>query len=201
VNRLPPFVVKICGITQREDAVAAVDAGAHALGFNFYPKSPRYVEPETAAMLGEDLSVLKVGIFVNEMPETVADIAERAALDIVQLHGHEDPADFATMRVWKALRVTEGWSPDVLDALGAEAFVLDGPAPGTGQGFDWNLARGLRHRILLAGGLGPDNVAEAVRMVRPFGVDACSKLERAPGLKDHERMRRFIENAVEAAGL
>ncbi len=200
--RRPPFVVKICGITIREDAVAAAEAGANALGFNFYPRSPRYIkEPETAAALGEDLDVLKVGIFVNELPEVVADIAERAALDIVQLHGHEDPAEFAAFRVWKAFRVTAGWSPEVLDSSGAEAFVLDGPAPGTGESFDWTLARNLPHRVILAGGLGPENVAEAVKLVRPWGVDACSRLESAPGIKDHERIRQFVANAVVAAAL
>lgn len=193
--------VKICGITRREDAMAAVEAGAHAIGFNFCPASPRYIDPDAASALGEDLHVLKVGVFMNELPEIVADIVERAALDIVQLHGHEDPADFGSLRVWKAFPVSEGWSPDVLDGSGAEAFLLDGPAPGSGTAFDWNLASGLRHRIMIAGGLGPDNVAEAVRLVQPWGVDACSKLESAPGIKNHERMRQFVRNAVAAASL
>ncbi len=197
--RHPRFVIKVCGITTREDAEASVAAGANALGFNFYPKSPRFIDPETAAALGEDLPVLKVGVFVNEPPESVADIAARAALDVIQLHGHEDPADFATFRVWKAYRVTRDFDPELLDIAAAEAYLLDGPAPGTGEAFDWNLARNIPHRILLAGGLDPDNVAEAVRLVRPWGVDACSKLERAPGLKDHEKLRQFVHNATKAA--
>jgi phosphoribosylanthranilate isomerase len=198
--RRPDFVVKICGITTRADAVAAAEAGANALGFNFYAHSPRFLpEPEFAAELGEDLPVLKVGVFVNALPEAVADIAERAALDIVQLHGHEDPADYATFRVWKAFRVTRDWDPAVLDAACAEAAVLDGPAPGTGEAFDWMQARGLPHRIILAGGLGPDNVGDAVRLIRPWGVDACSRLERAPGLKDHDKIRQFVQNALKAA--
>ncbi|MBC7925583.1 MAG: phosphoribosylanthranilate isomerase [Bryobacteraceae bacterium] len=193
------MMVKICGITTREDAVAAVAAGAHALGFNFCESSPRFLDPDAAAVIGEDLRVLKVGVFVNAAPEVVADIAERAALDIVQLHGSEDPVEFATMRVWKAFRVTENWNPETLDSYGAEAFLLDGPAPGTGQSFDWTQARGLRQRIVLAGGLGPDNVAIAVRMVQPWGVDACSALEKSLGIKDHERVRQFVHNAVQAA--
>ncbi|MDZ4797890.1 MAG: phosphoribosylanthranilate isomerase [Bryobacteraceae bacterium] len=202
MTRRPDFIVKICGITNREDAVAAAEAGANALGFNFYPQSPRYLpEPETAAALAEDLDVLRVGIFVNSPPEEVADIVERAALDIVQLHGHEDPADFATLRVWKAFRVHPGWDPEILCSSGAEAYLLDGPAPGTGATFDWTLARNLPQRIILAGGLSPENVGEAVKLIRPWGVDACSRLERAPGIKDHERIRQFVANAVVAAAL
>lgn len=200
VPRHPDFLIKVCGITTREDALVSAEAGANALGFNFYSKSPRYLaEPEAAAAFAEDLPVLKVGIFVNEQPENVADIAERAALDIIQLHGYEDPADYATFRVWKAFRVSRGWDPAVLDSACAEACLLDGPAPGTGEAFDWAEARNLPHRIILAGGLGPDNVAEAVRFVRPWGVDACSKLERAPGLKDHDKVRQFVQNARKAA--
>lgn len=193
------MMVKICGITRREDAVAAAEAGAHALGFNFYKRSPRYIEPELAAELGEGLPVIRVGVFVNEYPEAVMDAAERAALDVVQLHGNEDPAEYAMMRVWKAFRVDATFDPEMLDRAAAEAYVLDGPAPGTGTGFDWTLARGLRHKIILAGGLSSDNVADAIRTVRPWGVDACSRLESAAGIKDHERMRQFIQNAVAAA--
>lgn len=194
------MMVKICGITKREDAEAAANAGAHALGFNFYSRSPRCIKPEAAAEIGERLDVLRVGVFVNEYPETVVDIVERAALDIVQLHGTEDPTDYALLRVWKAFCVTDSFSPDILAASGAEAFVLDGPAPGTGTAFDWTTVEGLSgYRIILAGGLGPDNVAEAIRQVRPWGVDACSRLEKSPGIKDHERMRQFIRNAVAAS--
>jgi phosphoribosylanthranilate isomerase len=203
VARRPDFVVKICGITTREDAVASAEAGANALGFNFYPRSPRFLaDPELAVALAEDLAVLKVGIFVNQLPEIVADIAERAGLDIIQLHGYEDPADFASFRVWKAFRITPDQDPGALeaalDAACAEACVLDGPAPGTGEAFDWCRARNLPHRIVLAGGLTPDNVADAIRLVRPWGVDACSRLERAPGIKDHEKVKLFVQNARKA---
>jgi phosphoribosylanthranilate isomerase len=184
------MMVKICGITNREDALAAVDAGATALGFNFYPLSPRYITPEAAAEIANDLPVMKVGVFVdNLMPTT---------MDIVQLHGSETPGDIPHgARVWKAFRVTPDWDAAVMSTYAeVEAFLLDGPAPGTGVGFDWRRATGMRH-IILAGGLGPDNVSEAIRQARPWGVDACSKLERAPGLKDHEKMRRFVRAALE----
>jgi phosphoribosylanthranilate isomerase len=190
------MMVKICGITTREDAVASTEAGASALGFNFCRQSPRFIQPDKALEIGRGLSVLKVGIFVDESPARVAEIAKIAEIDIVQLHGSEDPAQFVPLRIWKAYRVTNGWSAETLNAATAEAFLLDGPAPGTGASFDWSVARSLNQRIILAGGLGPENVAEAIRQVRPWGVDACSRLESAPGIKDHERVRRFIRAAV-----
>jgi phosphoribosylanthranilate isomerase len=185
------MMVKICGITNRDDAVAAVDAGATALGFNFYPKSPRYIRPEAVAEIADGLPVLKVGVFVNELVD--------APVDVLQLHGDETPDQApAGRRVWKAFRVTADWDSVVMEPWGgAEAFLLDGPAPGTGQAFDWHRATGLR-KVILAGGLGPDNVAEAIRQAVPWGVDACSRLERAPGLKDHDLMRRFIKAAMQA---
>jgi phosphoribosylanthranilate isomerase len=189
------MMIKVCGITNREDALAAVDTGATALGFNFYPQSPRYISPETAAEISRDLNVLKVGVFVNEAD--AAAIAARAGMDILQMHGNERPDQLPTgVRVWKAFRVTSKWNSDTMTGYNVEAFLLDGPAPGTGEGFDWNRAAGLSN-IILAGGLGPDNVAEAIRLVRPWGVDACSGLERAPGLKDHDKMRRFVRAAME----
>lgn len=190
------MMVKICGITTRQDALACVEAGASALGFNFYPGSPRYVTPETAAAIGEGLPVWKAGVFVNEDPARVEAIADRAGLDIIQLHGEEPPAAFRR-RVWKAFRVTEGWRPEQIEDYGAaEAFLLDGPAPGTGVAFDWSRVRGLGARVILAGGLDQDNVARAVELVRPWGVDACSRLETSPGRKDHEKVRRFIRAAL-----
>jgi phosphoribosylanthranilate isomerase len=189
------MMVKICGITTREDAVASTEAGASALGFNFCRQSPRFIQPDKALEIGRGLSVLKVGIFVDESPARVAEIAKIAEIDIVQLHGSVDPAHFVPLRIWKAYRVTNGWSAETLIAATAEAFLLDGPAPGTGASFDWSVARSLNQRIILAGGLGPENVAEAIRQVRPWGVDACSRLESAPGIKDHERVRRFIRAA------
>jgi phosphoribosylanthranilate isomerase len=190
------MMVKICGITTREDAVAAADAGASALGLNFYRKSPRFITPEEARAVAAGLPVLKVGVFVDEPPEAVAAIAEQAELDIVQLHGSELPGRYRG-RVWKAVRVTPSWSAASIGA-GAEAWLLDGPAPGTGASFDWSRAQGVEARIILAGGLDDTNVAAAIQAVRPWGVDACSRLEIAPGRKDMEKVKRFIEAALAA---
>jgi phosphoribosylanthranilate isomerase len=190
------MMIKICGITNREDALAAVDAGATALGFNFYSKSPRYLSPEMAADIGADLPVLKVGVFVD-CPDASA-VAARAGVDVIQLHGSESPEEVpAGLRVWKAFRVTPEWDASVLALYRVEAFLLDGATPGSGEAFDWRLASGLRN-IILAGGLGADNIADAIRRVRPWGVDACSRLERAPGLKDYEKMRRFVRAAMDS---
>ena len=152
-------MIKICGITNREDALAAVEAGATALGFNFYARSPRFVRPELAAEIGAGLPVLKVGVFVDDPDAST--VAERACMDVIQ-----------------AFRVTPEWDSAMLSLYNAEAFLLDGPTPGSGEAFDWTRASGLRN-IILAGGLGPDNVADAIYRVRPWGVDACSRLERA----------------------
>ena len=190
------MMIKICGITNRQDAVAAVEAGATALGFNFYTRSPRYISANAAAVIGAHVNVLKVGVFVDE-PDAMA-IAEQAGMDIVQLHGSETPLQMPVgKRVWKAFRVTPDWDAGVMAGYPVEAFLLDGPAPGTGEAFDWRRAAGMGN-IILAGGLGPDNVADAIRQVRPWGVDACSRLERAPGLKDYDKMRRFVRAAMDS---
>lgn len=190
------MMIKICGITNREDALAAVEAGASAIGFNFYPQSPRFIDPETAANIGAGLDILKVGVFVNNA-DSVA-MARKAGVDVIQLHGAEEPGQIPPdFRVWKAFRVTEDWDASLMSKFSVEAFLLDGPTPGQGQPFDWLQATGLGN-VILAGGLGPDNVAAAIRQARPWGVDACSRLERAPGLKDHEKMRRFVEAAMDA---
>ena len=189
-------MIKICGITNREDALAAVEAGATALGFNFYARSPRFVRPELAAEIGAGLPVLKVGVFVDDPDAST--VAERACMDVIQLHGNESPEQVPVgMRVWKAFRVTPEWDAAMLSLYNAEAFLLDGPTPGSGEAFDWTRASGLRN-IILAGGLGPDNVADAIYRVRPWGVDACSRLERAPGLKDFEKMRGFVRAAMDS---
>jgi phosphoribosylanthranilate isomerase len=190
------MMIKICGITNREDALAAVEAGATALGFNFYSNSPRYIAPEKAAEIGAGLPVWKVGVFVDA-PDA-AEIAALAGIDVIQLHGSELPEQIpAGLRVWKAFRVTSDWNADVMSPYKVEAFLLDGPTPGSGQAFDWRRASGL-HNIILAGGLGPDNIADAIHRLRPWGVDACSRLERAPGLKDFEKMRRFVQAAMDS---
>jgi len=193
----PGFIVKVCGITRREDAVAAAEAGATAIGFIFYPKSPRFVAPELAASLGEELPVWKVGVFVNEPPAMIAAVMSAALLDVAQIYGGEAPPH---ARVWEAFRVAESFpgklTPD------AEAVLLDGIS--NGNTFDWNVARGVQKqnpaaRIILAGGLDASNVAEAVRVARPWGVDASSGLETSPGVKDHAKVRRFVEAASSAA--
>ncbi len=189
------MMVKVCGITNQADADAA--AGAGALGFNFYAKSPRYISPEVAAGIVTAPGVLRVGVFVNE-PNAV-EIARQARLDVIQLHGDEDRAP-AGFPVWKAFRVTSDFSMDRL-AFPAEAFLLDAPGDlygGSGQTFDWSRAKGAERKILLAGGLGPDNVQRAIATARPWGVDACSRLESQPGIKDHSKVARFIQLALTA---
>lgn len=197
------MIIKICGITNGEDALAAVKGGATALGFNFYPQSPRYVEPDDVIRLVESLpaSVLKVGVFVNESPDRVIQIVQRTGLDIAQLHGDEASDSLPQgVRVWKAFRVDAAFDLDRLDEYPVEAFLLDSASSdlygGSGVSFDWSLVRSCQHRIVLAGGLYAGNVAQAILEVRPWGVDACSRIEKSPGCKDHARMRQFLEAAL-----
>lgn len=194
-------LVKVCGITNAADARAAVDAGAGALGFNFYPKSPRFLSASDAAAITAKVpaGVLKVGVFVNESPARVAEIVREAGLDVAQLHGDEGADGVpAGLRVWKAFRVDARFGLEQLETFPAEAYLLDTPTEmygGSGHTFDWTRARGGTGRILLAGGLDEGNVREAIAVARPWGVDACSRLESAPGKKDHGRMARFIAAA------
>ncbi len=187
-------LIKICGITALEDALAACDAGADALGFNFWPRSPRYVEPDRAARIIERIpgGVLAVGVFVDETAERIEEIAAGAGIEIAQVHG---ACGVPRLRWWKALEA----GPEArreMEQFEAEAFLLDAPSGaqrgGTGRTFDWRLAAGLPGRIVLAGGLGPDNVREAIRTAKPWGVDACSRLESAPGRKDADKVRAFV---------
>ena len=182
------MMIKVCGITRREDALAAVEAGASAIGFVFYPKSPRYVTPSAASALGDGLETLKVGIFVDESPASIDAVMRAAKLDIAQIYGGAAPE---STRIWKAFRPA-----DPVDANGAEAILLDGPA--NGISFDWRTARVPDHKIIVAGGLDASNVAEAIRIAQPWGVDASSKLESAPGIKNHEKVRAFVRAAQEA---
>jgi phosphoribosylanthranilate isomerase len=191
------MIVKICGITRREDALAAVEAGASAIGFIFYPKSPRYVTPSTAALLGEGLDTWKVGVFVDESSATIESIMCAAKLDVAQIYGAAIPEN---IRVWKAFRpeprASASGQTQIVTTQGAEAILLDGPA--NGISFDWKIARDPLHKIIVAGGLDASNVAEAIRIAQPWGVDASSKLESAPGIKDHERVRAFVKAAQAA---
>ena len=201
-------LVKICGVTNLEDALAAVDAGAALLGFNFYRRSPRYVPPGDARRIVEQLpeGVTGVGVFVNEAgPEEVERIAREAGLGAVQLHGDETPEFCRALRglkTIKALRVRAGFDADACALYPVDALLLDAYRTdafgGTGHTFDWSLARQARERVArlyLAGGLTPDNVAEAVGAVRPYAVDVCSGVETSPGRKSIPLMRRFVEQA------
>lgn len=193
------MIIKVCGITNTEDALVAIEAGATALGFILYSKSPRYVAPEQACKIVTALptQILKVGVFVDELPREVERTMKSVGLDVAQLHGRETIARVPKgLRTWKAFRVTPEWTAAAMDGFPSEAFLLDSAAHG--QTFDWRSASGLRQKIILAGGLDAGNVGEAIRTVAPWGVDASSRLERRPGLKDHERVREFVRAAREA---
>lgn len=199
------MIVKICGITNQEDATAAVDAGATAIGFNFYPRSPRYISPESAALITTAAGVRRVGVFVNESRVGVEEISRIAGLAVAQLHGDETPGDYPhTPAVWKAVRVSDGFDLSSFRDLPIEALLLDGPAGvlygGAGQTFDWMLAAAPRQtiRIVLAGGLDASNVAHAIALAKPWGVDACSGIESAPGKKDYKKMIAFLHAALHA---
>jgi len=200
--------VKICGITSLEDALSAVEAGADALGFVFYKESPRHIFPEQAARIISQLPpfVQVAGLFVNEEAATVNELADLCRLDLIQLHGDE-PADYCQLirrRVLKAFRVRSLTCLDPIRDYPVAGYLLDTFSPsfygGTGLSFNWEIAAEAvkRHqRIILAGGLTPDNVAEAIRLVRPWAVDVSSGVESAPGTKDHQKVREFIRNAKE----
>jgi indole-3-glycerol phosphate synthase/phosphoribosylanthranilate isomerase len=196
-------ILKICGITSPGDAAGAILFGATAIGFNFYPNSPRYIDPRCAADIASRPDIRRVGVFVNETRQRVEEIARIARLDVAQLHGDESPADYpAGLEVWKAVRVTEGSDLSALDETPADALVLDGPAGerygGAGKAFDWRRAAALRKPAILAGGLDASNVAEAIALAHPWGVDACSRMESAPGKKDHQKIKAFLAAAKAA---
>jgi phosphoribosylanthranilate isomerase len=204
--------IKICGITNEEDATAAVSAGADALGFVFYRKSPRWVEPAVAGRIITSLPpfVSAVGVFVNEEVKVVRDLMDACGLGLAQLHGDETAAyclELARPAV-KALRIKDRGSflalAEFQGRAGVRGFLLDAYTDdaygGTGRTVDWALAAEAARTasVLLAGGLTPDNVAEAIRLVRPYGVDVSSGVESSPGRKDKEKVRRFIRSAREA---
>lgn len=198
------MIVKVCGITNQEDAAVAIANGAGAIGFNFYAHSPRYIAPERAAGIATG-TVLRVGVFVNEKPARIEEIARIASLDIAQLHGDESPADYPrAITVWKAARVGDGFTLEAYASAPVEAVLLDGPAAGlyggAGKTFDWSLAARCEKRIIIAGGLDGSNVARAVSLARPWGVDACSRIESSPGIKDHRKMAEFLIAAKAALG-
>jgi phosphoribosylanthranilate isomerase len=205
--------VKICGITNPKDALAAAEAGADFLGFIFYPPSPRHVTPEqvreivTQIRPQSPISHLHlVGVFVDQTPEIVAQTLDSCGLDYAQLHGTESPERVTILMDWgvsviKAFRVRDGVSLAEIGRYRATAYLLDAHVPGqpggTGHTFDWVLAVRARQYgpIILAGGLTPDNVTRAVHQVRPWAVDVASGVEATPGRKDHDKLRRFIAAA------
>jgi phosphoribosylanthranilate isomerase len=192
--------VKICGITRAEDAEAAVAAGAGAIGFVFWPTSPRFIDPHRARQIAAMLPpfVTAVGVFVNQPLAYVNGVASLVRLGAVQLHGDETPQFAAAVSspVIKAVSVggvdTRAWPARTTLLLDVHDPMARG---GTGRTIDWTAAAGVaaQREILLAGGLTPDNVADAVARVRPFGIDVSSGVERAPGIKDHQRLRALFE--------
>ncbi|MDX6614552.1 MAG: phosphoribosylanthranilate isomerase [Blastocatellia bacterium] len=197
--------VKICGITNLDDALAAVEAGADALGFNFYRPSPRFIESAAARDIIARLpaTVTAVGVFANEGdPAVVARVAGEAGVFTIQLHGDESPEycrAFEGLNVIKALRVNQAFRPEDATAYETDAILLDAfdrdLLGGTGKVIDWAIAaqtRPLVNKLFLSGGLSAENIAAAITAVRPYGVDACSRLESAPGRKDRQKTTDFI---------
>jgi phosphoribosylanthranilate isomerase len=205
-----PTRIKICGLTRLEDAQRAVDLGAAALGFNFYPLSPRYIEPAAARAMVRGLPpfVTAVGVFANETDAGhVISLAREAGVTAAQMHGPKFPALHELLSVLTlvvAVTVREGFKPEELRKVKASAHLLDAfdrdRLGGTGKTFDWSAAREAKQYgpIILAGGLTPENVARAVREVRPFAVDVASGVESAPGIKDPAKLQAFFAAVAEA---
>jgi len=205
--------IKICGITNLDDAGIAIEAGADMLGFNFYRPSPRFIEPDEARQIIESLKreteFVAVGIFVDEPLESVIQTARISGVDAVQLHGDESVAYCAELKsslhgitIIKALRVSDSFQPEFATSYPVDAIMLDAfhdnLRGGTGKVIDWTIAlrtRELVPQVFLSGGLSPENVAEAIECVQPYAVDACSRLELSPGRKDPSRLKAFV-NAV-----
>ncbi len=209
--------VKICGITNLDDALAAIDAGADLIGFNFYPKSPRYISPAACVKIQPEIrsrqpAIVTVGIFVNSPADFVADILDCCSLDLAQLHGDEPPEMLAWLwgRAYKAIRPrsVEEAAADARRytplAHGQPALLIDASYPsfygGSGRVAEWPVAQRLAsdYAVLLAGGLTPENVASAVRIVNPWGVDVASGVESSPGKKDRRKMVDFVHAARSA---
>jgi Phosphoribosylanthranilate isomerase len=208
-------LVKVCGITNLDDALAAAEAGADALGFNFYQRSPRYVKPETARPIVDRLqadypNLLSVGVFVNESLEAIRKIAAAAGVSALQLHGNETPEYCKALRghhLIKVFSASDKFAPQTVLDYDVQAIMLDAVDKeafgGTGKLSNWAVARETRElvpKLFLAGGLSAENVADAIHQVNPFAVDACSRLESAPGRKDQSRVRAFVA-AVRAASV
>lgn len=201
--------VKVCGITRRDDALLAADLGASAVGFVFWPRSPRYIDPEQATAIARDLppDVAPVGVFVDPTVTDVQQIAAQVGLAAVQLHGDEPATlcDHLPYRVLKAVAVAGDGTREAAARVPSRITVLlDARDPvrrgGTGRTVDWGVAADVaaRRRIFLAGGLCPENVGEALRTVRPYGIDVSSGIETLPGRKDAGRLRDFFEEVARA---
>jgi phosphoribosylanthranilate isomerase len=205
-----PTRIKICGLTRLQDAQRAVDLGAAALGFNFYPLSPRYIEPAAARAIVRRLPpfVTAMGVFADETDAShVISLAREAGATAVQMHGPRFPALHELLSVFTlvvAVAVRKGFNAEELGQIEASAYLLDAFDPdrlgGTGRTFDWSAAREAKQYgpIILAGGLTPENVARAVREVRPFAVDVASGVESAPGIKDPAKLQAFFAAVAEA---
>ena len=196
--------IKICGITNLDDALAAVDMGADILGFNFYPRSPRYIEPQKVEEIVNNLPgfVDTAGIFVNAPLRDIHSINADGILNWLQFHGDEPPEFCSQFRNWstriiKAIRVKSANSIEHAKQYRTFAMLFDSFDPnaygGTGKQFDWSLVEGVPQRIFLAGGINPDNVVEAIKN-DVYGVDVCSGIESEPGKKDHEKMKQLFKN-------
>lgn len=197
--------VKICGITNLEDALAAVKYGADAIGFIFHKESPRYISPENASVIIRQLPshITKVGVFVDSPRKEIEAIVRSSSLSAIQLHGDQHPEDCTgyEIAVIKAFRVGESFDATQIRLFDVQAILLDtlkpGKPGGTGESFDWNIAVQAREygKLLLSGGLTAKNIEDAIRFVRPYGVDVSSGVEKSPGKKDHEKVREFIIKA------
>jgi phosphoribosylanthranilate isomerase len=197
------MLIKICGITNVEDAQRVVDLGANALGFVFVPSSPRNVGLEIAASIISHLpsTITKVGVFVNEQPSVITSIIEQTGITCLQFHGDEAPEALHGYRlpVWKAFRVSSTFDVAVVGSYSADAYLLDTFSSksygGTGKTFDWRIAAQAKQygKIILSGGLNPQNVADAVRTVQPFGIDVNSGVEASPGKKDAAKLKKLFD--------
>jgi phosphoribosylanthranilate isomerase len=199
-----PIKVKICGITQYEDAKTAVSLGVDALGFIFYPKSLRYIHPKEAREIIKRLPpfIAKVGVFVDNEASLIMAVVQQTGIDTIQLHGKEPPSlcEKLPMSVIKAFAVGPDFDPAILDSYRASGYLLDTwsetQAGGTGRTFDWTIAKSIaqyHHNIILAGGLGPTNIAEALETVQPYAVEFNSGVEIKPGIKNPRKMRDAVK--------
>lgn len=196
-----PFLVKVCGVTSAAEGQVAVEAGANAIGFNFYSRSPRYVTLRQAGDMARQVegAYWRVGVFVSPRYEDLLAASEETGIEVAQVHGALPERWPDGLRRWRAMAPAQ--QPPAGEPE-AEAYLLDTPSTqfgGTGRSFDWQQAANFRGRAILAGGLDGSNVEEAIRIAQPWGVDACSRLESAPGRKDANKVRQFVSAARRAA--